>query len=560
MRLSHLKIHQVLCGLAVAVALAIVPLPALADETSPSTTSTTQTPSQSVTEPTPTVTPEPTTQPDASSVLSTPAITLPDSQTTATPIIQVSDMPATLAITNTVDSGAVSGNATVDHNEKAGDAVSGGATATATVLNVANANGARAGDFTTFQCDIDGELQDNLVIDPTSLLPICKSTTIGSGQQTTGQQHLQTGSGLVDILNNIVLGATSGDASVADNERAGSATSGDAVAMANILNIANSNITAKNSFMGVINIYGTLKGNILVPQSLVDGLASSHPASTLGTTAITNNTDASATSGGALVAGNENAGNATSGNAATAITVYNLTGREVVAKNSLLVFVNILGQWSGLIVPAPGSTSALMGSGIQSGNNTSNSHVTGDSAATITNNVSLAAQSGSATVTGNETAGNATSGKAQAGATLVNITDSGFWLDDWFGALFINVLGSWLGNFDIQSAVSNDTGIPPQVISDIQVYQFSNSTSITPATSTVSSSNAKTYPANISDVSQPAGTVLSSSASKHATLTSNDQANRAIKLDIVALVAIILALTLLLATITMASRRWHASN
>lgn len=569
MRILHLKVHQGLCGLAVALALAILPLPAWANETPTTPDATNSTQSTSTETPLPLLV-------NAVTDAVVPNLEAPG-QTSPAPIVNlpVADppvVPATqpagtsLSIDNNVSSDAMSGSATVDGNEQAGDATSGSAAASATVLNVANANGLTAGDFTTFQCDVNGEVHDNLIIDPTSLLPICTTTHVGTPQQPGASQSLQTGASLLDILNNIVLSATSGNAAVNGNEQAGDATTGDAVALANIVNIANSAIGAKNSFLGVINIYGTLKADILVPRSLVDSLVTSTGPSGIpvGNTTISNTIDASAASGNATVSDNEDAGDAATGDATTSLTVLNLTGQEVVAKNSLLVFVNILGKWTGFIVPAPGSTTAMLGGGVQSsaGGNINGASEAGDTTATITNNVTVNAQSGDASVTNNEKAGNATTGKAQAGVNLLNITNSNFMLDDWFGALFINVLGSWFGNFDIEAAAvptSETPGQPAQPIRDVQVYQFTQSTTVTPTEDATDTHQANSRDGtDVTEISAPAGTVLSSS-SNHTQLIEGDHASKAVKLDIIALGAIIMALTLLIATGTMILRRWHSA-
>lgn len=572
MRLTHLRVYQGLCGLVVALTLATLPLPALADETS--TTSATNDSTQST--PAETPVPQPlltniitdTPLPDLGAsveTVSVPVISLPATEPSAT-----SSTPAptaNLGIDTSVSSDATSGSATVVGNEQAGNATSGNAAAGATVLNVANANGLTAGDFTTFQCDINGDFQGNLIIDPTSLLPICSTSHVGSTQQPNTSQNLQTGASLVDILNNIVLTATSGDATVDGNETAGDATTGDAAALANIVNIANSAIGAKNSFLGVINIFGNLKGDILVPQSLVDSLMSPTGASGIpaGNTTISNNLDASAVSGDATVSDNEAAGDATSGDATTSMLVLNLTGQEVVAKNSLLVFINVLGKWMSLILPAPRtSTTAMYGGGVQNGSAGSINSLggAGETTTNITNNVTVKAQSGDASVTDNETAGSATSGNAGAGVNLLNITNSNFVLEDWFGALFINVLGTWLGDFDIQEAAlpaPAEPDQPAQPIKAVQVYQFTETTTVAPAASaTAPSHSSNRNGSDVSTISAPTGKVLSTS-NNHAQFVDGDRATKAVKLDILALGAIIMALTLLIATGTMILRRWHTA-
>jgi hypothetical protein len=252
----------------------------------------------------------------------------------------------------------------------------------------------------------------------------------------------------------------------------------------------------------------------------------------------------------------------------TSLTVLNLTGQQVVAKNSLLVFVNVLGKWMGMIVPAPGtantSGTTMLGGGIQG--SSTQSPVTNSStntATNITNNITVNAQSGDASVSDNEQAGNATSGNAAAGVNLLNITNSNFRLADWFGALFINALGSWIRDLDIQAnaptTAPNDNPNPNQVVNDVQVYQFE-----TPATvvATNASTNLPSIPPQTTNqardndfatVSSPTGVVLGASASNPTQDTAT--ASTAVKLDMVTLGAIILALTMLIAVASLAVRR-----
>jgi hypothetical protein len=73
----------------------------------------------------------------------------------------------------------------------------------------------------------------------------------------------------------------------------------------------------------------------------------------------------------------------------------------------------------------------------------------------INNNLTLNSLSGNALVTDNTTAGNATSGNASAAANILNLSNSSFALTNWFGVLFINVFGSWIGSFGINTAAGN---------------------------------------------------------------------------------------------------------
>jgi hypothetical protein len=428
-------------------------------------------------------------------------------------------------------------------------------------LNIANANGTTTPKFSSFTCDVTGDSEGDLLIDPASLLPICSTTTVGtSAQSTTSTEGLQTGASLVDILNTIALSATSGNATISGNDSAGNATTGNAATLANIVNLANTNITSKNAFLGIINIFGNLKGNILVPQSLVSGLmgnSGSVPANGIDTTSITNAVNANATSGSASVTANGSAGDATTGDAATSVTVLNLTGQQVVAKNSLLVFVNVLGKWMGLIVPAPGSKTATLGSGLQEGAGGISQPSNTNDTVSITNDITLNSHSGDASVSENESAGDATSGSAQAGANILNITNSNFLLDDWFGALFINVLGSWLGNFDIQAALAQQGGDDStdgqsSIVQDVQVYQFTDDTPIDMTDQSSLTTALVTTSPQVNPTNQDTGHVLDASTNKPQNSTTNAHSAG---VDFLTLAGLIMAFTIIIASGTIGLRR-----
>lgn len=382
------------------------------------------------------------------------------------------------AISNRIDSSASSGDASVLNNTKAGDALTGDATVIANILNMLQSYwGLSGGGLLTFFADIVGNVVGDLMIDPAQITGNGpgSNNSINSSQNSDIDLNVEQ-NGRID--NDIDLSASSGDALVESNSEAGDAKSGNANAVANVINMLNSAISAGSSFMGILNIYGNLDGDILLPEGLLDGLiAGNGPNSSSTITAnnqtdidadfnstndINNNVNTNATTGQATVDGNTSAGNATSGNALTNLNILNLTGREIIGSNSLLVFVNVLGQWTGLIMDAPdGTTAAALGGNI-TGNgpgstNSINSNTDTDVDIDVTtnnqinNDINVTAASGDATVRQNTSGGDATTGDATASANILNVTDSQFALSDFFGILFINVLGSWNGSFGINT-------------------------------------------------------------------------------------------------------------
>jgi hypothetical protein len=370
-------------------------------------------------------------------------------------------------VANQLNSDATSGNADVAHNGMAGSAVTGNADATATLLNLLQSSLSFDGStLTTFSKDI-GTTTGDIYIDPRIL---GNATTIAKKPEDKLSVSSDATAG---ITNNINLSATSGGANVDHNVSAGNATTGDATALLNLVNIINSMAAAHQSFIGSINILGDFNGDILLPPDLMAALMATTGTPDPSTTpanqtanitnndTIANNITQNATSGHANVDHNKTAGNATTGDTLNNLTVLNLTGRDIVGSDAILVIVNVMGHWVGMIMNSPagsrtatlGDNSALPASATAGGI----SDLTIDNNAHITNNINLTAQSGDASVDHNTTAGNATSGKAITAVNLVNIINSKIAVSDWFGILFINVYGNWNGSF----GVNTSAGEPP---------------------------------------------------------------------------------------------------
>lgn len=366
-----------------------------------------------------------------------------------------------VTITNDIKSDAASGDANVTKNTLGGNATSGDASAQATLLNVVNSTmtGGDNQKVAQFTQDILGDVKGDIILSPLLLKAMLEAQA---------PEHVDTtinaNTNLV-VDNMLELNATSGDAGVTGNTTGGNATSGSATAVANVVNILNSMIASQQSFIGTINIYGNLEGDILIAPDFIPQMIASNggsdsdiAVSSQDTQNIVNNISAVAESGAASVFGNTEAGNATSGNAESNVVIFNLSGHEVVAENSLLVFVNVLGKWVGVIVDAPaGATAAMIGNGVTSNKYDPDITVNSQSNQGITNTIALNAQTGDALVTSNTTAGNAVSGDAKAMANVANVTGSQFSSSGWFGVLFINVFESWLGSFGVDTEYGNPT-------------------------------------------------------------------------------------------------------
>jgi len=384
-------------------------------------------------------------------------------------------------ISNNISQNAVSGAAAVMGNTVGGNALTGNALDVNNIINMLKSTFGlqNAANLLTFTENINGNVNGDILIDPNQ---INNSSVVLNNSNTQNNLTINAqGNGAIN--NNINLGATSGNATVADNTNGGNATTGNASAVANIVNELNSAISANKSFLGVININGNLNGDILLPPNFLDQLlASNAPHATVNITKSTtnnivanttnnetigNNVNLAAASGSSSVDNNTNGGSATTGSAGTNLTIFNLTGKQIIAKDSLLVFVNVLGQWVGLIMNAPaGTTAAAIGGNVTENNTlTNNAVINAATNSSINNNVNINSLSGNAAVTDNTNGGNATSGNATSSANIANIIDSQLSSTDWFGLLFINVLGVWHGSFGVNTAAGNIAAAAPLGVS-----------------------------------------------------------------------------------------------
>ena len=408
------------------------------------------------------------------------AIQTPDPVTSSSTATSITNS----TIANALNSVATSGSASVLNNTAAGSATTGSASSAATIINNVNSSmtsndNKQAANFVS---NVMGDVNGDIMLQPMLLKAMLEANAANTSTATSINN--------TSLTNNLSLSATSGNALVSGNTSAGSATTGDANTVANVVNVINSLVAANQSFIGTINIYGNLNGDILIAPDFIPQLLAANgivPTANNSTTvtdtstqSVVNNIALAAQTGAAVVSGNTTAGAATTGNATTNTVIFNLTNHAIVASDSLLVFVNVLGRWVGVIVDAPtGATAAAIGDGVTSNSVSPSLTVNTTNNALLTNNIDLTAKSGDASVIHNTSAGSATTGNATASANIANITGSQIGLSGWFGVLFINVFGSWLGSFGVDTSAGNPIVQPPvqpqgssQVVAPLQVISF----------------------------------------------------------------------------------------
>lgn len=353
--------------------------------------------------------------------------------------------------------------------------------------------------------------------------------------QNTANNVNQNNGALVG--NSLTLSADSGSNTVSRNTGGDAAIqTGDANVSANSLTFANNNILGKVVY-AVVNIFGDLIGDIILPQSQV-GVTSPQGDKSLKAENISNGSASNNVSGVNGGAANNNS-QFNSGSIDNVINATTGTGDNSVSRNTggdgvistgegsvkaqvlniansnissggtwWLVIINEAGKWVGKLLGAPSGTSNYAGSsgtqftvdsegkitaensgnGSSSANNsmvnqTNKSSVTQNNNAKVQNNLNLSANTGKNTAndnTGGKTS--VTTGDAHIIANLVNFVNNNIIGSGRLVVTVVNVFGSWIGDFITPGYVktgktdSGGVGGAPQISSSPPVVQPSPST------------------------------------------------------------------------------------
>lgn len=275
---------------------------------------------------------------------------------------------------------------------------------------------------------------------------------------------------------------------------------GDANVAGNVLSFLNNNI-AGNVVFGVVNIFGNLVGDIILPQSSIDNIGCLDCQGKTNLSNINNGTKSqnnisSNSVDNNLVNQNNNAYidnsesfSATSGDNEvsqnTGSSSYVKTGNSTIDSNTLniansnisggdwwLVIINKAGQWVGKIIGAPDGSSMAgssgtefqvgengeitavnQGNGADSINNItlnqqSDNQIYQQNNAKLSNNLNLSANTGSNQAS-NNTGGDSVikTGDAKIIANLVNFVNNNIVGRGKLVVTMVNVFGSWFGDF-----------------------------------------------------------------------------------------------------------------
>lgn len=388
--------------------------------------------------------------------------------------------------------------------------------ATLNLLNKLNSNITGLGSFSVFNIydthigDIVFNFADGNILNAfnAASATVAKNSVTGPGSSNTaisdGSFTVKEATGNdAKITNDIVLESVTGQNEASFNTGNGIIQTGDATALGNIINLANTNLNVTKWLFGVVNIFGTLLGNIVLPQDTADnssnqqnaivsvGNSDTGPYSTnyasftdekIASFSATNNADivskvdVGANTGNNASSINTGGGLVVSGSADAAVSNSTVANTNTIDEEGTvyMIIVNEMGKWVGHIIGAPwGSNSASNGLPITTqtggfGGQTftteaqnsitgpfsyNNSSITQKSEETyetvndaaIENNIKTYADSGNNEAIYNTGAGMIQTGDAKVGLNLVNMVNTNV-IAKKFVAVLVNVLGSFLGD------------------------------------------------------------------------------------------------------------------
>ena len=420
------------------------------------------------------------------------------------------DQSNSAAIANNMTGATVTGQNSASNNVGDSYIDTGNASTTGTIITSANTNidGVTVAEFNI----VDDHVGDYILDFGASCVSGCDGFT-GLAQNSSNGANSdndasinsdtynttnQTNDGTVnndlyltsDSGSNIASGNTGGDSYIA---------TGDASVAGNVLTFINNNL-AGNVILGVVNIFGDLIGDIILPESVLSAFACatcggnttlvnsgngsnsdnnvSSDQTAIDTTSqvnvadIDNNLILDANTGDNSASGNTG-GDAyiTTGNADVIAQVLNIANNNIIGGDWWLVIVNRAGQWIGQIVGAPqganfagsaGTEFAVSENGqitaVNSGNgagsasdasvnSNTNNIINQTNNADVNNNIYLSANTGKNSTNDNTGGDNyITTGDARVIANLVNFVNNNI-VGGKLLVTFVNVFGSWMGDF-----------------------------------------------------------------------------------------------------------------
>lgn len=355
-------------------------------------------------------------------------------------LVVVEPTPTPEDIIDVENSATVTQIVTADSNtgdNEGGQTETGNAVAVGNVVNMVNSTSIDSSVKVYLLNSVSGEMTE---LDLNSLWKLLGNET---------EPNVTTNiSNYAQIINQVDVTANTGDNLVTGSGN--NLSTGNAYALANIINLINTNFVGSRVFIGILNIEASNLGDIVLPspESFNTGLSNYG----LGNVQISNtanietNANASSNTGVNIINGSNS--NLDTGNAVSVSNVSTTANLNLLNTSQMMLSINTLGNWTGSIYnwANPGSIENGAG-GLFVSNGVSlvggNLDINIFNLANIINIINATANTGNNLVTGNNSITQTGNAYAIANvSTLANVNVIG---SDWFYGM-INIIGDWKGN------------------------------------------------------------------------------------------------------------------
>jgi len=349
---------------------------------------------------------------------------------------------------------AVSGENEISRVEEKAKIETGNAVAVADVVNLVNTN-IVGSNFDIKVIDIGGK-------EAVDINSLWNEISAGKGEEIL---EWAKNSGMTDLVlivenlnrayleNNISVMAESGK-NIIDASGSAEINTGNALALANVVNIVNTNIVGSDFFFGIFNVWGGAEGDLILPRPekflyVPDGENYGGVYFINGSkVSLTDNVAVTADTGNNLISnGGEGVSSINTGSADAIANVLSKTGTNIIDSSWYYLLINNIGNWQGGIINGDKLSQVQEDTTEQEAEEPSETEVVFDNQnqAEIINNVRVSASTGGNQIS--NIGGNAliNTGSAKAIANIFNMVNTNI-LGSHFFAGIINILGGWTGN------------------------------------------------------------------------------------------------------------------
>lgn len=372
------------------------------------------------------------------------------------------------SVVNTLEESTMTGGNSASLNVGDSTIVTGDANTSGTIITAVNTNvaGVSVAEFNV----ADNHVGD-IVLDFGESTSATASASSTESEVTVVEDSETFQNNEAVLENNLVLVSDTGNNETSLNTNGDSTIeTGDANVSALVLSFVNNNL-AGNVFLGVVNIFGSLVGDIILPEEQLaqntdcGSTDSAQEVNILDSQETFQANDADIENNLILVANtgeneaSRNTGGQTSvqtGVAEVQTQVVNVANANIEGGSWWLVIVNEAGEWIGKILGSSEETNFAGSEGTDIRVDENGQVITGQSTtavnqsnqASISNNIELAANTGKNKANDN-TGGNTSinTGDAKIIANIINFVNSNISSDSKLIVTVVNVFGSWVGNF-----------------------------------------------------------------------------------------------------------------